>query len=589
MSGDRPESFGKVGPSCVLGDDIEESLCVWMKESCAKGFPVTKDGLCYSVQKILNETNLKNPFTDNRPGRKWFDSFMVRHPELSVKQSEYISKARAAVTAEKIRKWFQNTLDDLGDQASVLDDPKRIWNMDETSFYLNPTGGFVIAEKGKHVYATSTNSDKENVTTLITVNAVGDYAPPLTMYKFERIPSAYYKAAPPHWGIGKSKNGWMTAESFYNYFEKVFYPFLLEKQYTLPVIVFLDGHSSHLSLQLSRFCRDHSIIIVCLYPNTTHILQPLDVAFFFPLKCHWKKALRTWRLEHDGMEVRKQDVPALLYQILITVPFKTTIINGFRKCGLYPFQPENVDYTKCVADSVSLQNVVEELRHEPINQEAPILNERQNFKQECLTYLETKIESNILEEFKMQYEKKELTNNKDADMLFRVWSSIKNDLNETSEAEPNLSLGDVIEFPFPEFEHVTAENSNILEPADGGYSWLLDNIEYNEQSKYLDDILLVDAVSKDNDLPTSLQNQLIETSIETNFVTKANPQENMNENTADLNTKNIIKSNVNKIDYKIISPDENKINSEGKFHTNKLKEDIYSNSTCNILDRKSVV
>lgn len=45
--------------TCVFRDDVEKLLCDWIKMSCAKGFPVTKDGLCYSVQKIANKTKQK--------------------------------------------------------------------------------------------------------------------------------------------------------------------------------------------------------------------------------------------------------------------------------------------------------------------------------------------------------------------------------------------------------------------------------------------------------------------------------------------------------------------------------------------------
>lgn len=72
---------------------------------------------------------------------------MSRHPELFVKQYEYTTKARTVVSAEKIKKQFRNTLDDLGNDATVLEDPKKLWNIDEKAFYQS--GGCVIVEKGK--------------------------------------------------------------------------------------------------------------------------------------------------------------------------------------------------------------------------------------------------------------------------------------------------------------------------------------------------------------------------------------------------------------------------------------------------------
>lgn len=43
--------------------------------------------------------------------------------------------------------------------------------MDETSFCLASKSGTVIEPRGKHIYGERTSSDKENVTTLFTVNA----------------------------------------------------------------------------------------------------------------------------------------------------------------------------------------------------------------------------------------------------------------------------------------------------------------------------------------------------------------------------------------------------------------------------------
>lgn len=64
----------------------------------------------------------------------------------------------------------------------------------------------VLAVKGKSVYDVATN-DKENVTTLFTVNAAGEFATPLTIYNYERLPRACIEAAPRNWGIGKTENG----------------------------------------------------------------------------------------------------------------------------------------------------------------------------------------------------------------------------------------------------------------------------------------------------------------------------------------------------------------------------------------------
>lgn len=235
------------------------------------GFPVGREGLLSSVKKLVDETNLDTPFSNNRPGKKWFYSFLSRHKILSQKHSEYVNRARGSVTENKIRSWFKEVYEILGENASILEDPSRVFNMDETCFNLALKGELIIGERGRNVYDEHTNSDKENVTTLFGTNALGKWAPPLTIFKYERIPATLVKSAPSGWGIGKSETGWMTSETFFEYMANIFLPFINESNIFRPVIVFLDGHKSHLSLHLSKFCRENGLILVALYPNSTHI------------------------------------------------------------------------------------------------------------------------------------------------------------------------------------------------------------------------------------------------------------------------------------------------------------------------------
>lgn len=69
----------------------------------AKHFPVTKEQLLDSVQKIISEKNLDScPFTNHRPGKKWYSAFLKRHPDLSERTSQNLNKATDEVTEDDI-------------------------------------------------------------------------------------------------------------------------------------------------------------------------------------------------------------------------------------------------------------------------------------------------------------------------------------------------------------------------------------------------------------------------------------------------------------------------------------------------------
>ncbi|XP_018360375.1 PREDICTED: uncharacterized protein LOC108759426 [Trachymyrmex cornetzi] len=240
------ETSRHMGPPPVLGSYIEEKLSTWVIETSRVGFPIEKICLLYSVKQLVDAENLLTPFKNNLPGREWFESFMRRHPHLSQKKAEYLSKVRATITENSIRNWFADTETLVGINIQVLQHPRRIFNMDETSFF-RPKGGIILAKKGKASYDVFSASDKEAITTLFVINAEGEIAPPLTLYKYVRLTKNCIEAVPPGWGLGKIENGWMDSASFYGYIANIFHPYLLEQKIPLPVIVFLDGHVSHLS------------------------------------------------------------------------------------------------------------------------------------------------------------------------------------------------------------------------------------------------------------------------------------------------------------------------------------------------------
>lgn len=347
------------GMKSILSSDIEKKLVLWLTQCARQGFAIDKKTLLDNVQKIVQVNNLKTPFTNGRPSDRWFYKFMNRHKELSQKRAEYLNRARGGVTQPAIRRWFKEIVETLGDDADILKDPDRIWNMDESGFQLSPKSNLVIGERGRNVYNESSRSQKESITTLFSVNAMGTFAPPLTIFKYARLPKSITDQAPPFWSLGKSESGWMTSECFFEFISNVFLPYLKEEKAKFPVVVFLDGHSSHLSLELSEFCSSNQIILISLFPNATHILQPLDVAVFGPIKSKWKQICRQWRIENDGREINKADVPLALSRFIGGDPsMQENVISGFKSTGLFPFEPNNVDYSKIVERPVRAEDTI---------------------------------------------------------------------------------------------------------------------------------------------------------------------------------------------------------------------------------------
>lgn len=257
-------------------------------------------------------------------------------------------------------------------------------------FLLNPKYKKVLASKNqKAAYTRFTTDEKECLTVLITDNADGQLAPLMVLYAYERIPGPIAAAALAGWSFGHSKNGWMTQESFYEYVTSVFYKWCLDNHLEFPIILFVDGHRSHLTLALSDFCVQHKIELIALYPNATHVLQPMDVALFRPLKLNWSKVVATWRMEHDGISLDKTSFAPLLNKAISILDTKRILGNGFKACGLYYFSPDAVDYSRLL-----------HLNETNMNQSTE--NEEPQGKKLCIWFIEKNISPKILQCFKMK-------------------------------------------------------------------------------------------------------------------------------------------------------------------------------------------
>jgi hypothetical protein len=46
----------------------------------------------------------------------------------------------------------------------------------------------------------------------------------------------------------------------------------------------MDGHSNHITANVIAFCMQHAIDVLILPPHKSHLLQPLDVGVFTPVK-----------------------------------------------------------------------------------------------------------------------------------------------------------------------------------------------------------------------------------------------------------------------------------------------------------------
>lgn len=149
---------------------------------------------------------------------------------------------------------------------------------------------------------------------MITFTADDRLCPPFVIFPYVKPPKTIVDRMPSDWVLRKSDSGWMRPEVFYQYLANDLNKWLENERIQRPVLFSVDGHKSHMSVELSRFCNKNDIILYALPPNATQLLQPADVAVFKPLKDYWR--VRKWQAEHENKVVTKTEYCSIFEKAL---------------------------------------------------------------------------------------------------------------------------------------------------------------------------------------------------------------------------------------------------------------------------------
>ena len=103
----------------------------------------------------------------------------------------------------------------------------------------------------------------------------------------------------------------------------------------------MDGHESHHSTEFELFCKEHKIITLCMPSHSSHILQPLDVGCFGPLKKAYGKEIEGLMRAKITHITKADFLPAFCIAFKAAMT-EQNIQGAFRGAGLIPFDPKRV-------------------------------------------------------------------------------------------------------------------------------------------------------------------------------------------------------------------------------------------------------
>lgn len=293
--------------------------------------------LGYKYAVALNLKLSEKHKAEQKLGREWLWGFLKRNNAISLRSPEATSLSRStSFNKFNVGKFFDNVKDVYDRNSFTAYD---IWNCDETGLTTVHSPSKVLAQKGSKQVGQITSGERGQLVTMCGfINAAGNTAPPMFIFPRQRNLDVLGKGAPDNSLILGSHSGWMTSENFVVGFRK--FVKHIKCSQTNPVVLFLDNHESHVSLEVIDEARASGVFLVTFPPHCSHRLQPLDVAVYAPFRARFNQACEEWMACNPGKPITLYNIAALANKAYDKAFSKENIQSGFRKTGIWELNRE---------------------------------------------------------------------------------------------------------------------------------------------------------------------------------------------------------------------------------------------------------
>ena len=297
----------KPGPKPYLSLKEEVELVHFLVNCSKMGYGKTRRQVLQMVKEIVIK---KGVTIKKHVSNGWFRRFKSRFSVLTLRKGDAYASIRADCTnREKFENYFL-LLKEVLDKHDLEHKPGQIYNCDESGMPFDARPLNVVTSKKLKKVRSRTSSNKSQTTILACANTAGQAKPPMVIFDLKNLQQPLTEEEVPGMCFvinlssnkehtvmiivivitllgtlyGLSDKGWIQAGLFHGWLTQHFVKYATSER---PILLLLDGHSSHYQPDVVRYAQDHGIIMFTLPPHTTADSQPMNVGCFGPLKKHW--------------------------------------------------------------------------------------------------------------------------------------------------------------------------------------------------------------------------------------------------------------------------------------------------------------
>lgn len=305
----------KRGRPLLLGSDLDGQLQLYLKKIRANGGPLTARIAIAAARGLIladNRNKLVEYGGHIELNRHWAYSLYKRMGFVQRKPTT--SKGKYDMEDFHTRK--ASFLDDVVSTVEMEEiPPEMIFNWDQTGVKLVPSTSWSLEHRGAKRVEVAGQNDKRLVTAVLCGTLQGDFLPLQIIYKGKTDRCHPKYTFPPGWHITHSPNHWSTETTMLEYVEHIIIPYVRnvrEMLYTetTPGLIIMDNFKGQVTVKVNDLLETNHLHVCLLPPNTTDLLQPMDISVNKPVKSFLKDQFAHWYAEQLLQQCEEQsDVP----------------------------------------------------------------------------------------------------------------------------------------------------------------------------------------------------------------------------------------------------------------------------------------
>ncbi len=270
---------------------------------------------------------------------QWVKRWLDRQPDLFKAKRKSLAAERKNAHDSKVLQTYFDEFNEVVVKYGITKDDT--WNFDETGYRMGiARSDWIVTDPNRRIYSKDPDN-RESLTGIECISGGGKDIPPMLIMTGVQLLAPHFNN-----DLGDDvlittsdtgySNDWISLR-WLEHFDR----FSQKHQKGAWRMLVMDGYGSHHTREFLSYCEDHKIIPFGLPSHTTHLLQPLDVCVFQPLK-HWHSEAVNRAVQMGDETFSKVEFLAAFNEFRTKAFKESTIRSAWKHTGLIPFDPKVV-------------------------------------------------------------------------------------------------------------------------------------------------------------------------------------------------------------------------------------------------------